>query len=687
MRFKLPDLPDFPELPGSERFKSRKFTILVYASLASILALAIVIRLLPMQWGVHLDEFDPYIQYKGANYIVNNGLMAYFNWFDPTRWAPWGSYPGLELPFGTPATGAAAYLILNAIGINIPLLDTVCLWPVFSAALLVVLLFFIGSFLVNRGVGLFTALIFAIDPTSIQRTSYGFFDDETTGLLGMFTAILFFLMAIRTEKLWKSIFYSIISGLGLAYISFSWGAYLYPLNLLALFVIIFAVFGRWSRRLAVPFAIIASITMFALAINPNHGISQAISPYTIAPIMAVIISVVLGLSEHIQDEARRRKISVISVLGIVVGAVALVVAGVLGPIAGKLLNFVDLFARLASPIVGTVGEQFPAIWYSYFYTYHILIILGAVGAYIAVKRQKYRDIFIVLFGLMAIYGAASYVRLMIVVAPAIALLAGVAMTSILGYAYQVIKQKGEKKGRGTFLNKWYGILIIAIVIVAMVPIVYPNIQAANRPAMIVSASTSYVAEIPDWEQALSWMVNNIPATAVVGEWWDYGYWINIMGNKTVISDNSTTNSTQIKLIAEAFLNNETYALSVFKNMTVDYVVVYEPWTYYNTGNYTIGVPPWSQLGDFEKSTAMMSIAGYNASNYIQGVSLSTSSGTISYPLPAGPSAANCTLYQMLFGPFRAGYATIGVTIQQLQHMSLVYASPNYWVLIYKINYP
>lgn len=680
-------MPDFPELPGSERFKSRKFTILVYASLVAILALAIVIRLLPLQWGVHLDEFDPYIQFKGASYIVNNGFLAYFKWFDPTRWAPWGSNTGSELPFGTPATGAAAYLLLNFIGINIPLLNTVCFWPVFSAALCVVMLFFIGSFLVNRGVGLLTALIFAIDPTSIQRTSFGFFDDETTGLLGLFASILFFLMAIRSEKLWKSAFYSIISGLGLAYMSFSWGAYLYPLNLFALFVIIFAVFGRWSRRLAIPITIITSITMFALAINPNHGISQAISPYTIAPIMAVIISVVLGLTEHIEEDARRRKISIISVLGIVVGVGALTVAGVFGSIGGKLLNFIDIFARLSAPITGTVGEQFPAIWYNFFSIYNILVVLGLVGAYMAVKRQRYRDVFIVLFGLMAIYGAATYVRLMIVVAPAIALLAGLALTSILGYAYQLIKQKGEKRGRVTFLNKWYGVLVIVIIIVAMVPIVYPNIQGADRPTMIVSSTTSYVANIPDWEDALSWMVNNIPSTAVVGSWWDYGYWINVMGNCTVISDNSTTNSTQITLIAEAFLNNETYALSIFQGMNVSYVVVFEPWTYYTVSNSTIGLPPWSQEGDFEKSTAMISIAGYNVSKYIQDVSISTSSGTIHYPLPAGPNAANCTLYQMLFDPWATGYKALGVTIQPLQHMSLVYASPDYWVLIYKINYP
>jgi dolichyl-diphosphooligosaccharide--protein glycosyltransferase len=676
-----------PESLNSERFKSRKFTLFVYASLASIMALTIVIRLLPLQWGLHLEDFDPYINYKAANYIVNNGFLAFFTWFDPTRWAPWGINVASALPIGTAATGAASYLLLNVIGIRIPLLDVCCFWPVFAAALCVIMLFFIGSFLVNRGVGLLTALVFALDPTSIQRTAFGFFGDESTGLLGMFSCILFFLLAIRTEKMWKSTIYSVISALGLAYMTLCWGAYLYPLEFLALFVIVFALFGRWSRRLAIPITIVTSITMFTMALDPYAGgIHAAISPYTVLPIMAVIISIVLGMTEHIEDEAKKRKTSIVSILGIIVVVVALTVAGVFGPIAGKLLVFTNIFLPSTYHLIATVGEQFPAIWYSFFSTYHILILLGAAGAYIAVKRQRYRDIFLVLFGLMAFWGAAVQVRLMLFAAPAVALLAGVAMTSILGYAYQLIKQKGERKGRATLLNKWYGVLILAIVLVAMIPIVYPNVQAADHPTMIVTSTTSYVAEIPDWEDALSWMASNIPSTAVVGSWWDYGYWINVMGNCTCISDNNTSNSTQIALIATAFLNNETTALSIFQGMNVSYVVVFEPWTYYRSSNYTIGLPPWTQEGDFEKSTAMMSIVGYNVSNYIQDVSIPVSSGTISYPLPAGPKAANCTLYQMLFGPWSDGYAALGVTINPLQNMSLVYASPDYWVLIYQINY-
>ena len=671
-----------------ERLKHIKVTridLLVYSVLAAIVAMAVVVRLLPIQWGIYLDEFDPYIQFKEMEYIIQNGFSAWFTWFDPTRWAPWGVNVPAQMPLGVPFTGAAVYMFLQFIGVNVPMLDVAAFWPVFSGALMVILAFAIGKALINRGVGLLTAFVFAIDPTAIQRTALGFFDTESVGLLGMFISVLFFILSLKKN----TIPYAIISGLGLGLMALSWGAYLYPLNLFALFVIVLALIGKWNKRLAVSFTIVASITMFTLAVSPNNGLSTAISPYTLAPIMAVLISIVMGLTEFIPDKSKRRLVSVSSVVGIVGLLLVLLVVGVFGEIGGKFLLFLNPFLRGQSPVVGTVGEQFPAIWYSFFSNFHVLVVLAPIGAYLAIKRLKSKDVFIVLFAIAAIYGASSYIRLLIIVAPALSLLAGLAITSIFTYAMTILRQPTGKKSRATTLNKWYGILIIAIILVAMLPIAYYNVRYANRPAMIVSSSSNYVADIPDWREALGWMRDNLPSDAVVGEWWDYGYWINVMGNKTAISDNNTSNETQIKLIARAFLNNETYALEAFKSINVTYVVVYEPWYGVTIGNDTVGLPTWSSLGDFEKSTAMMVIAGhnttqsYNSSLYIASVSLSS---TQSWPLPAGPKANTTFLYQMLFGPWTVGYAKLGVSIAPLNHTELVYHSTNYWVMIYKLNY-
>lgn len=654
---------------------------MTYIILIGIISLAIIIRLLPMRWGVYLDEFDPYIHYKGAMYILENGFSSWFSWFDSTRWAPWGTDVPKSAQLGPPFTGALFYIFLKQIGINVTLQEALAFFPILSGAILTFLIFILGKELVNSFVGLFSAFIFAIDSTSIQRTGLGFFDTEATGLLGMFISLVFFVKALKS----KTIPYAIISGLALGYMVICWGAYLYPLNFLALYTIVLVLLGRWSFRLSIAITIVSSIAMLSMALSPNIGIYAAISPYTAAPITAFIICFVMAATSFIQDKNLRRKIAIGGVFSIIIIAIVLILSGALGPITGKFLLFVNPFARLEAPIVGTVGEQFPATWVAFFYHYHILILLASAGAYFALKRMNSEDLFILLFALMAVYGAAIYIRLLIIVAPAIAMLSGLAINNII-HRFTKKEATKSKKAHAKQLGRVYGIIILMIVVAGLVPMVYSNIRASNRPVMLVSGCTGYVANINDWMDALNWMKDNIPQNSIVGCWWDYGYWINVIANKSVIADNSTINGTQIKLIAEAFLNDENYGLEIFKMMRVEYVVVFEPWLIAAT-DPLIGLPPWSVIGDFEKSTAMMAIAGYDVKDYIGYLPLNVGGRTINYPLPVGSKASSTLLYKLLFNPFREGYnKLLGVYIEPLENFELVYHSNNYWVLIYKVNY-
>jgi len=68
--------------------------------------------------------------------------------------------------------------------------------------------------------------------------------------------------------------------------------------------------------------------------------------------------------------------------------------------------------------------------------------------------------------------------------------------------------------------------------------------------------------VPDWVEALTWMRYQLPPDAVVMSWWDYGYWITTIGNKTTLADNATLNATQIKRIGRMFMSNETEALKI-----------------------------------------------------------------------------------------------------------------------------
>jgi asparagine N-glycosylation enzyme membrane subunit Stt3 len=64
--------------------------------------------------------------------------------------------------------------------------------------------------------------------------------------------------------------------------------------------------------------------------------------------------------------------------------------------------------------------------------------------------------------------------------------------------------------------------------------------------------------------ALVWIKNNLPATTVICSWWDYGYWLTILGNVTSLADNATVNNTQIGLIGRTYMSNETQAVRILK---------------------------------------------------------------------------------------------------------------------------
>lgn len=56
-------------------------------------------------------------------------------------------------------------------------------------------------------------------------------------------------------------------------------------------------------------------------------------------------------------------------------------------------------------------------------------------------------------------------------------------------------------------------------------------------------------------------------------WWDYGYQITAMGNRTVIVDNNTWNNTHIATVGMAMASEEPEAYEIIRSLDVDYVLV------------------------------------------------------------------------------------------------------------------
>jgi len=106
------------------------------------------------------------------------------------------------------------------------------------------------------------------------------------------------------------------------------------------------------------------------------------------------------------------------------------------------------------------------------------------------------------------------------------------------------------------------------------------IDHAYSPTIIAAGSLPLKPPepVPDWIDTLNWMRFNLQPTDVVASWWDYGYWITTIANKTTLADNGTINTTQIGLIGQMFLSTEIEAIEILRRFDASYVVVFTTFT-------------------------------------------------------------------------------------------------------------
>jgi asparagine N-glycosylation enzyme membrane subunit Stt3 len=110
---------------------------------------------------------------------------------------------------------------------------------------------------------------------------------------------------------------------------------------------------------------------------------------------------------------------------------------------------------------------------------------------------------------------------------------------------------------------------------------------------------------------LNWLRSNLGSKPigekVVCSWWDYGYWLSILGNVTSLADNATINSTQIENIGFIFMANETDALKMLKLYNAKYILVF---TTLGIGSYgETYYAYWVGYGDEGKWMWMARISG------------------------------------------------------------------------------
>ena len=191
--------------------------------------------------------------------------------------------------------------------------------------------------------------------------------------------------------------------------------------------------------------------------------------------------------------------------------------------------------------------------------------------------------------------------------------------------------------------------------------------------------------LDDFREAYYWLWQNTAEDATVMSWWDYGYQIAGMANRTTLVDNNTWNNSHIALVGKAMSSNETAAYQIMTELNVDYVLVIFGGVIGYSGD------------DINKFLWMVRIAEGEHPQDIRESDYFTERGEFRVDSEGSPTLLNCLMYKLSyyrFGELKfdyqtpAGYdrtrnAVIGNKDFDLTYLEEAYTSEHWLVRIYR----
>tara|TARA_B100001540_G_C15741432_1_gene612447 strand:+ start:145 stop:1368 length:1224 start_codon:yes stop_codon:yes gene_type:complete len=149
-------------------------------------------------------------------------------------------------------------------------------------------------------------------------------------------------------------------------------------------------------------------------------------------------------------------------------------------------------------------------------------------------------IFAIFISIIAIYVSSAFVRLELFASVGIIVLGSIGLTMLTQKIFEQNKQNFTKF-----------IFPAVIIILFIIPLTLPEgnnwLGWADFPPSILNGGSSFTQfSSNDWKDATLWLKQNTPEDAIIASWWDYGYWITTLSERTTLVDNATLIDWQIK---------------------------------------------------------------------------------------------------------------------------------------------
>ncbi len=416
----------------------------------------------------------------------------------------------------------------------------------------------------------------------------GSYDNEGVAIFALIFTFYLWVKAVHTG----SMMWACFCALSYYYMVAAWGGYVFIINIIPIFTVIMIVGGRYSSRLYIAYSVFYTLgSLMAMTVPfvgfnvinqaecaAAHGVFAAIQVYA-------FVSFLFGIMDA---KVMRSLFTTLAFVLVAAVAFALISLQLFGKIqwSGRSLTLLDpTYASKYIPIIASVSEHQPTTWTSFFFDLHILVPLAPVGLFALFSNITDGGIFVILYGTLAWYFAGVMVRLMLTLAPIACVLAAIGLSSILTRFSAIVKTSSAVTGvpppkNATTLSPALAVLVLAGATALMIMFsyhsTYVSSMAYSSPSIVIDAGRTADGRrvmYDDYREAYFWLRQNTEPDAKILSWWDYGYQMSAMANRTVLVDNNTWNNTHIATVGRALATTEEEAYPILESLDVDYVLV------------------------------------------------------------------------------------------------------------------
>ncbi|KAL7478950.1 hypothetical protein ACHAW6_004702 [Cyclotella cf. meneghiniana] len=472
----------------------------------------------------------------------------------------------------------------------------------------------------------------AVVPAHLMRSVGGGYDNESVAVTAMSLTFFLWMRSLRSNQK-HSYLFGMLAGVAYFYMVAAWGGYIFVLNLIGAHAALLVLLGRFNTKVYLSYTLFYVIgTSLAIQV-PVVGWTPLKSLEQLAPCVVFLGYQALQYCEIMRKRNNwsrgqawkfRIQVGLAALVALVVVVMAVTPRGYFGPISSRVRGLFVPHTKTGNPLVDSVAEHQAASQQAYWQYLHILCFLAPLGFLFMLFRFGDSASFLLVYAFAAYFFSHKMVRLILLTAPIASSLSGIAVGRLVAWCLSAFiddndtknsttKKKVDENGKPKAIkkkekksssdDKFAGIAAIqngfdeaskstegkivkGIASIVILGSLYYQAtgfktyswqisKGLSNPSIILKGQMrdGSVVTVDDYREAYWWLRDNTPADARVMAWWDYGYQITGIANRTTIADGNTWNHEHIALLGKALTGSEEEGYQIARHLA-DYVLVW-----------------------------------------------------------------------------------------------------------------